>query len=79
MNIFRFAFELFVLYIVYKAVVDFIIPIYRTTKQMKGKMAEMQERMSQQQRQTNFNSTTPQQQASRKSNNEDYIDYEEIK
>jgi hypothetical protein len=79
MNIFRLALELFVLYILYKLVVDFIIPIYRATKQMKGTMNKMQEQMQQQQRQqqSNFNTVPPRE--PKKNHSEDYIDFEEVK
>lgn len=79
MNIFKLALELFAIYIIYKVVFDFIIPIYRTTKQMKGKMNEMQEKMrQQQQQQSNFNSQVKEP-SPKKTYNEDYIDYEEVK
>ena len=52
MNIFRILLELFVLYMLYKLIFDFIIPVYRTTKQVKkqfGDMsAQMHEKMNQQ-------------------------------
>ncbi|MCP9751241.1 hypothetical protein [Ferruginibacter sp. HRS2-29] len=82
MNIFKLAVELFVLYLLYKLVFDFIIPIYRTTKQMSGKMRDMQEKMNQQhqqQQQAQAFQETTRQQASSKKSSDDYIDYEEIK
>ena len=78
MNIFKLALELFVLYILYKVIFDFIIPIYRTTKQMKGKVQEMQDKMNQQANQYNRPPQTTATTATPKSN-EDYIEYEEIK
>ena len=79
MNIFKLAIELFVLYLLYKLVFDFIIPIYRTTKQMSGKVREMQEKMNQQQQQPESFQDTTRPQASAKRSSDDYIDYEEIK
>lgn len=81
MNILRLAFELFVIYIVYKLIVGFIIPIYRTTKAMKSNMNDIQEKMRQQQQQTNYNQTPPPSSSSTKNKtySEDYIDYEELK
>jgi hypothetical protein len=81
MNIFRLALELFVIYILYKLVFDFIIPIYRTTKQMGGKMREMQENMTRQQQQEQAFQQNRQQAtaAPKQKNSDDYIDYEEIK
>ncbi len=82
MNILRILFELFVIYIIYKLVVDFIIPIYRTTSQMKNTMSKVQEHMKQQQQQQQ----QAQQQATKmdiptkaQKSSDDYIDYEEIK
>lgn len=82
MNIFKLAVELFVLYLLYKLVFDFIIPVYRTTKQMSGKMRDMQEKMNQQHQQQQQAETyqhTTHQQTSAKRSSDDYIDYEEIK
>lgn len=80
MSIFRVLFELFVLYLLYKLVFDFIIPVYQTTKTVKQKMGEMQQKMNEQanQRQANqFKSaakeTTP------KADKQDYIEFEEVK
>ncbi|MDB5203005.1 MAG: hypothetical protein JWQ27_2414 [Ferruginibacter sp.] len=81
MNILRLAFELFVLYILYKVIFDFIVPIYRTTKQMKGKMNDLQSRMYEQQQQAARAQQQPTVPKSpeKRSSNEDYIEYEEIK
>ena len=82
MNILRLAFELFMLYLLYKLVFDFIIPVVKTTKQVKkqfGDMsAQMQEKMNQHQQQTN-NFTAPKKPEAATSKNDDYIDFEEIK
>lgn len=76
MNIVRILFELLALYLLYKFIFDFIIPIYRTTKQMKGQVKNMQEKMREQEKSQQMHSTaTPTQKAKR----EDYIDFEEIK
>ena len=76
--------ELLVIYILYKLIFSFIIPLYKAGKQMKGKMSEMQERMQQQQQaqaeqQKQQNQTSPIEKTSVKITKEDYIDYEEIK
>jgi len=83
MNFFRLAFELFALYILYKLIFDFIIPVAKTTKQVKKQFTDMsqqmQEKMSQQQaarQQTNYSETTT---PAPKSRNDDYIDFEEVK
>lgn len=81
MNIFRLAAELFLLYILYKLVFDFIIPIYTTTKKVKKQFGEMHNKMQDQmnkfdQQQNASASKTTAQEAVKK---EDYIDYEEVK
>jgi len=82
MNIFRLAFELFILYLVYKLVFDLIIPVAKTTKQVKKQFvdmsAKMEEKMNEQHQQnTTFNTTKATAQPIAKS--DDYIDFEEIK
>jgi hypothetical protein len=80
MNIFKIFFELFVLYLLYKLIFDFIIPIYQTTKQVKQKVNEMQrnvnEHVNQQQR-NQFNQTTETSQP--KAKDDDYIEFEDVK
>lgn len=81
MSILRLAFELFVLYLVYKLIFDFIIPVYQTTKQVKQKVGEMQnkmnEHMKQQQQGSQFNAAPKESQ--HEPGKEDYIEYEEVK
>lgn len=76
----RVLFQLLALYLVYKLIFDFIIPIFQTTKQVKNKMGEMESRMNEHLKQQQFNSTssasdfnTP------KPSKEDYIEFEEVK
>ena len=72
-------FYAFLAYLLYRLVFSFIIPIYRTTKQVKKGFRDMQEQMRQH--------TGPQEQPaqnsqSAKSNTTkvgDYIDFEEVK
>jgi hypothetical protein len=72
-------FELFVLYLLYKLIFDFIIPLSQTTKQVKQKMNEMQRNMNEHMKQqtNSFDSTPPKNTSTKKSG--DYIDYEEVK
>jgi len=83
MNIIRLLFELFLIYILYKFIFDFVVPVYRTSKQMKGKMQEMQNRMRQQQEQFNRSSEenrkTYKAEPRSASKAGDYIDYEEVR
>jgi hypothetical protein len=71
-------FELFLLYLLYKLIFDFIVPLYQTTKQVKQKVGEMQQQMNrQQQQQQQFQQQ--QQEKSTKTAAGDYIDFEEVK
>lgn len=81
MNIFKLLFELFLLYLAYKLIFEFIIPVYKTTKRMKHKMSEMQQKMEQHQQQgTNGQNTSKSTAANSKATvGGDYIDYEEVK
>ncbi len=79
MNIFRLIGELVVIYILYKVIFDFIIPLYKGTKQMRGAMNDMQAKMKEQQR--NQASQAAQEPAKKQPivSKDDYIDYEEVK
>ena len=79
----RLAFELFILYLVYKLVFELIIPVAKTTKQVKKQFvdmsAQLQEKMNQHQQQQN-NSYPPQKTpVSPVVKKDDYIDFEEVK
>jgi hypothetical protein len=76
MNIFKLLFELFVIYLLYKVVFDFIIPIYHASKQMKGKVNEMHQRMQQQGPPPKHDGPKP---TPNKDFSKDYIEYEEVK
>jgi hypothetical protein len=80
MNIFRLAFELFALYLLYKLIFDFIIPVYKTTKQVKKQFnqmsAQMRDKMNQQE--TQYSNTTVNTSKS-KTEHDDYIEFEEVK
>lgn len=82
MSIFKILFELFLIYLAYKLIFEFIIPVYKSTKQMKQKMADLQEKMENQQRQNEASPSsggTGSVSKQNKSVGGDYIDYEEIK
>ena len=84
MNIFKLIGELVVIYILYKIIFDFIVPLYKASKQMKSKMNDMQQNMQHQQRaqaeqQRQQNQNSPLEKPAAKITKEDYIDYEEIK
>lgn len=81
MNLLRLVGELILIYILYKLIFDFIIPIYQTSKRVKKQFGEMQNKMQDQmntfnqQQSSAANKTTPQEPLKK----EDYIDYEEVK
>ena len=78
MNILRLAGELFLIYIFYKLIFDFIIPVYQSTKKIKKQFGEMQSKMQQ-----DMSSYSKQQATSEpgptKAKDADYIEFEEIK
>ena len=47
MNIFRIAAELFLIYILYKLIFEFIIPVYQSTQKIRKQFGEMQNKMQQ--------------------------------
>jgi hypothetical protein len=73
-----------ILYLLYKLVFDFIVPVSRTTAQFRNNVNEMrnrqEEQMKTQQEQNNHSGTKP---ASNKKNTTttdgEYIDFEEVK
>jgi hypothetical protein len=76
---FRILFYAFLFYMLYKLVFDFILPVYRTTRQVKKGFREMNERMRQQTgefHQSNHSSQSPKVE---KTQPGDYIDFEEVK
>ena len=78
MNILRLAAELFLIYILYKLIFDFIIPVYQSTKKIKKQFGEMQSKM-QQDMNSYSNTNSPNQPDPQKTKEGDYIDFEEIK
>jgi hypothetical protein len=78
--IFKILFYGFLIYLAYRLIFNFIIPIYKTTKQVKKSFRDMQEQMRQhtgaydEQPSKNYS-------AEKTDNNKagDYIDYEEVK
>ena len=83
-SIFHLLEDLFLMYIVYKIIFDFIIPVVATTKQVKKQFSDMSNRNGQQnqynqQQNTQYTSTSQPKQPVSKPASEDYIDFEEIK
>ena len=71
----------FLIYLGYQFIFNFLIPIFKTTQQVKKGVREMNDRMNEFAK-TQRNSTSPQTKSPDKSSKEpidDYIDFEEIK
>ena len=80
MNLIRLAAQIFLIYLIYKLFVNVIIPIYRSSKQIKKQFGEMQDHMQNMQGQTR--SQTPPPEPAKKTTTKkegDYIDFEEVK
>ena len=77
MNIFRIAAELFLIYILYKLIFEFIIPLYQSTRRMRKKFDEMQARMQQDMKAYNGQPAPGPETKVKKE--EDYIEFEEVK
>ncbi len=76
----RFLFYFFLAYLIYQLVVHFIIPIYRTTQQVKRGFREMNERMNGQgPHTTSGEKQTTTENGSGTDKVGEYIDFEEIK
>lgn len=66
-------------YVLYRFITGFLIPVFRTGKQIKKQFNEMQQRMHDQMQQQSSSTPPPQQQAAKKSPAGEYIDFEELK
>ena len=75
--------EIFFLYLLYKLIFDFIIPVYQTTKQVKQKVNKMQQDMNEhiQRQNSQFDPEANKKEDVKNSRktSEDYIDFEEVK
>ena len=75
-------FAIFLLWLFYKLVFDFIVPVYQSTKQVRRQMSDIQDRLRQQheeqQRQARQEAQRQQTQQ-RPVDKGDYIDFEEVK
>ena len=69
------------IWFLYNFIFKFVVPVYRTTREMKDKFREMQSRMQDPagQQQDYSKATSSASNTSAKAGKEDYIDFEEIK
>jgi hypothetical protein len=75
------AFDLFVLWLLYKLIFEFIVPVFQSAKNIRNKVQEAQVRMQQNQNQYNQNTyqQTTAQSTPKSSDEGEYIDFEEVK
>lgn len=71
----------FTIYFAYRFISGFLIPVARTTRQVKKQFDAMREQQQFQQPFSNYQqqSTSASQQKSKKNTDDDYLDFEEIK
>lgn len=68
------------MYLLYKLIFDFIIPVYQTTRSVKQKMGEMQQKMNEQAKQQQADQfKSAQKEEAQKVDKHDYIEFEELK
>ncbi|MEO8961867.1 MAG: hypothetical protein ABI325_08300 [Ginsengibacter sp.] len=78
MNIFRVIAELFLFYILYKLIFDFIVPIYNSSKKIKKQFGEMQDKMQNDINKYQSRENTVKTESSSEKEG-DYIEFEEVK
>lgn len=81
MSVFKILLYAFLIYIAYRFVFGFIIPVYKTTRQVKKQFREMNDRVNEymQQQEQQFNQQKQQEPEKPQGKKGDYIEFEEIK
>ena len=76
----RYLFYAFLIYLAYRLIFHFIIPIYKTTRQVKKQFREMHEKMQEHvNQQQSYQQTSTLRSEDNKQQARDYIDFEELK
>ena len=81
MNLIRLAAQIFLIYLIYRFIINVVIPIYRSTKQIKKQFGDMQDTMQNMQQGQHRSQTPPppnQQKTTTTKKEGDYIDFEEV-
>jgi hypothetical protein len=78
MNIFRIAAELFLIYILYQLIFEFVIPVYQSTKKIRKQFSDLQSKMQQDMNAAGKQHATARPEPTVKREG-DYIEFEEIK
>lgn len=79
MNLLKLAAEIFVIYLLYRLIFNFIIPIYKSTSQIKKQFRDVQSRMNEEMNRQQQNTTTPTDSTPPAPKDADYIEFEEVK
>jgi len=79
MSVFKILLYAFLIYLGYKIIFQFIVPVYRTTRQVKKQFREMNERMNEYVKQQGEQSAPEKEPQIAKEKPGDYIEFEEIK
>ena len=77
--ILRFLFYAFLIYMLYKFIFNFALPVYRTTRRVKKSFREMNEKMQQQNPGAAQPNTSTTQAKPKENSPGEYIDFEEVK
>ena len=77
MNIFRLAAEIFLIYILYKIIFEFIIPVYHSTKKIRKQFGEMHDKMQEDMNAYDNRRTATEPKPAVKKEG-DYIEFEEV-
>ena len=76
---FKLLVELFLFYLLYKFIFELVIPIFRTTREVKKKMNEFQQNLNRTAENNHTSNESAAKPTASKPPKEDYIDFEEIK
>ena len=79
MSFFKILLYAFLIYLAYKFIFEFVIPIYKTTRQVKKGFHEMNDRMNEYMQQQQQQSAPKEQPEKPEQKAGDYIEFEEIK
>jgi Sec-independent protein translocase protein TatA len=79
MSVFKILLYAFLIYLGYKIIFEFIIPVYRTTRQVKKQFREMNERMNEHMKQQGEQFSPKKDPQTTKEKPGDYIEFEEVK
>lgn len=79
MNIFKLAAEIFLVYLLYKLIFDFIVPLYRSAKRVKSQMNKMREKMEQHHATSTSQPEKKPETPKEEEEEGEYIDYEEVR